>query len=77
MTTFTIAKDINVSQELRQVYSDLIDTARYRGEAREPALSIYPLVLYQGQQIWRVPKCFHDLVSPLPAALTPFVPQFR
>lgn len=38
---------------------------------------VYPLVLYHGQQRWRAPARFHDLVAPLPAALAPYVPQFR
>jgi predicted transposase YdaD len=38
---------------------------------------VYPLVLYHGQQRWRVPAQFHDLVAPLPEALAPYVPQFR
>ena len=38
---------------------------------------VYPLVLYHGQRQWRVPASFHELVAPLPAALVPYVPQFR
>lgn len=38
---------------------------------------VYPLVLYHGTRQWRVPASFHELVEPLPAALIPFVPQFR
>ncbi|WP_200248901.1 Rpn family recombination-promoting nuclease/putative transposase [Lamprobacter modestohalophilus] len=37
---------------------------------------IYPLVLYHGQEHWRAPAHFHDLIDPLPEALKPFVPQF-
>ncbi|WP_462321317.1 Rpn family recombination-promoting nuclease/putative transposase [Halochromatium sp.] len=37
---------------------------------------IYPLVLYHGQEHWRAPAHFHDLIDPLPDALRPFVPQF-
>lgn len=38
---------------------------------------VYPLVLYHGEERWRAPASFHDLVAPLPAVLVPFVPQFR
>lgn len=34
------------------------------------------MVIYHGEQQWRVPRRFHDLVAPLPPALAPFVPQF-
>lgn len=37
---------------------------------------IYPLVLYHGQGRWRAPARFHDLITPLPEALKPYVPQF-
>ena len=37
----------------------------------------YPLVLYHGRSHWRAPTSLHDLVAPLPAALAPYVPQFR
>jgi len=37
---------------------------------------VYPLVLYHGQEQWHVPRTFHELVSPLPEVLRPFVPQF-
>jgi len=37
---------------------------------------VYPLVIYHGKRQWRVPRNFQQLVSPLPQALTPFVPQF-
>jgi predicted transposase/invertase (TIGR01784 family) len=37
---------------------------------------VYPIVLYHGQRSWRAPRCFHDLVEPMPSALAPFVPQF-
>jgi predicted transposase/invertase (TIGR01784 family) len=37
---------------------------------------IYPLVIYHGERQWRVPRGFQQLVSPLPQALTAFVPQF-
>ncbi|MBK5929953.1 Rpn family recombination-promoting nuclease/putative transposase [Halochromatium salexigens] len=38
---------------------------------------VYPLVLYHGQSRWRMPSDFHALIRPLPAALKPYVPQFR
>jgi len=38
---------------------------------------VYPLVLYHGEKLWRVPHEFQDLVRPLPAAIKPYVPQFR
>ncbi|WP_295439062.1 Rpn family recombination-promoting nuclease/putative transposase [uncultured Thiodictyon sp.] len=37
---------------------------------------VYPLVIYHGERHWRVPRSFHELVSPLPSSLAPFVPQF-
>ncbi|WPL11545.1 Rpn family recombination-promoting nuclease/putative transposase [Thiorhodovibrio litoralis] len=37
---------------------------------------VFPLVLYHGQEHWRAPAHFHDLIDPLPEALKPFVPQF-
>ena len=37
---------------------------------------VFPLVLYHGQEHWRAPAHFHDLIDPLPDALKPFVPQF-
>lgn len=37
---------------------------------------VYPLVLYHGKAQWHVPRTFHELVSPLPEVLRPFVPQF-
>jgi len=37
---------------------------------------VYPLVIYHGEEQWRVPRTFHELVAPLPDALIPFVPQF-
>jgi len=37
---------------------------------------VFPLVLYHGQEHWRAPAHFHDLIAPLPEALKPFVPQF-
>ncbi|WPL19111.1 putative transposase [Thiorhodovibrio winogradskyi] len=37
---------------------------------------IYPLVLYHGQQQWRAPAHFHDLIDPLPESIKPYVPQF-
>lgn len=115
LTALIIAKDTYVSPDLRQVYSDLVYTVRYReGDLQIYLLfehksqpehwvllqllryivaggdeyrkqhpkarhlpPVYPLVLYHGQQRWRVPGQFHDLVAPLPAALAPFVPQFR
>ena len=38
---------------------------------------VYPLVLYHGPERWAAGTAFHDLVHPLPEALTPHVPQFR
>ncbi|MBK5929958.1 Rpn family recombination-promoting nuclease/putative transposase [Halochromatium salexigens] len=38
---------------------------------------VYPLVLYHGQRLWRMPSDFHALIRPLPEALKPYVPQFR
>jgi hypothetical protein len=32
---------------------------------------VYPLVLYHGEERWRAPASFHDLVAPLPAVLVP------
>ncbi|NEX18153.1 MAG: hypothetical protein C1943_16475 [Halochromatium sp.] len=37
---------------------------------------VFPLVLYHGQEHWRAPAHFHDLIEPLPDTLKPFVPQF-
>ena len=34
------------------------------------------MVIYHGERQWRVPRRFQQLISPLPQALTPFVPQF-
>ena len=114
LTTLTIAKDTYVSPDLRQTYSDLVYTVRYRdGELQIYVLfehksqpdywvllqllcyivasgeeyrkqhpkarhlpPVYPLVLYHGQQRWKAPASFHDLVEPLPGALAPYVPQF-
>jgi predicted transposase/invertase (TIGR01784 family) len=117
--TLTIAKDSDVTPELRQIYSDLVYQVAYRSKHHGKALTlyllfehksqpdgwvmlqllryilasgeayrkqhpkarrlppVYPLVLYHGQRVWRVPECFHDLISPLPEALAPYVPQFR
>ncbi len=36
---------------------------------------VYPMVIYHGRRAWRVPRNFHQLVKPLPAALAAFVPQ--
>jgi len=35
------------------------------------------MVLDYGHKTWHAPSDFHDLVRPLPAALEPYVPQFR
>jgi hypothetical protein len=35
-----------------------------------------PLVIYHGKRRWRVPRTFHDLVSPLSSALAPYIPNF-
>lgn len=37
---------------------------------------VYPLVIYHGTTTWRVPRDFHALVEPLPAALMDYVPRF-
>jgi hypothetical protein len=37
---------------------------------------VLPLVIYHGKRRWRVPRTFHDLVSPLSPALAPSIPNF-
>ena len=37
---------------------------------------VMPLVVYHGKRRWRVPRNFHDLISPLSPALAPYIPSF-
>ncbi len=37
---------------------------------------VLPLVIYHGKRRWRVPKTFHELISPLSPELAPYVPNF-
>ncbi len=37
---------------------------------------VYPLVIYHGKRRWRAPRNFQDLIAPLPAVMSSFVPQF-
>ena len=37
---------------------------------------VYPLVIYHGKRRWRAPGNFQDLIAPLPAVLSPYVPRF-
>ena len=33
-------------------------------------------MIYHGKRRWHAPRNFHDLIAPLPAVLSPFVPRF-
>jgi predicted transposase/invertase (TIGR01784 family) len=37
---------------------------------------VLPLVIYHGKRRWRVPRSYHDLISPLSPVLAPYVPNF-
>ncbi|QEP44854.1 DUF4351 domain-containing protein [Ectothiorhodospiraceae bacterium BW-2] len=38
---------------------------------------VYPIVLYHGQSRWNIARDYQALIRPLPAALTPYIPQFH
>jgi predicted transposase/invertase (TIGR01784 family) len=62
-------------QLLRYIAAEGHDYRKQHPDARHLP-PIYPLVIYHGEQRWRVPMSFHDLVAPLPPVLAEFVPQF-
>lgn len=62
-------------QLLRYIAAEGEQHRRQHPEARRLP-PVYPMVLYHGERSWRAPRCFHDLVEPLPGALAPYVPRF-
>lgn len=52
------------------------DAYRRQHPAAKQLPPVYPLVIYHGRRAWQTPSQFHQLITPLPSALQPFVPNF-